>query len=1265
MAFSASRRKLADAKATTQYLEAFFDATRLQSEANRLVPDIEHAVEQQRQIERERMNWWHSKPAKKRRTLTDSATAMVQTRKRIMGFGDHTDVDAALAQREQDAVQREQAARQAHAQKRATVGGKLQRMSEIQHWGQTRYGAHRFPWPQYVEGDYGQLKAYADLLGVDTMHDLSQQEGGHYISASTGKPTASQQRKYKHTHPVTQMERAKGAYVREGGAVVDAKTGKLLKDRPAAQTTQSKPRRRVAPKPRGDDSIFDTPAQRTAREDAERAKAKQRDAASWRRANQRAARDTARKRKADESIAAKKAVVAARKETDAQKQRDARARLKAGTSGNAYLKFRDEQYARGNFDVKAITDRYNREKERRRIDARDARDRADDLAFAQQEYDEEMAERTASARAAMERVGPIPRQQRGDGYYAIHPVYGTVQHGAGLKESAASVLKHLLYKYGLPAVQHMLTNMANYDRFNQFPGHAGREMKLMDELARQHGMGLPENRVEVQHTSGANDQFVIAGSGQRAPLPGYHRMSTGEHMRDDEQHGGAPTLLFGPGDTIQATTVSDAVGNASGLTGVFAGLAGALATAAGVGQTPAGIAALENTPMALSSVAQAAIDDQAPTPAPVPKIVDDDDDAPAPVPKIVDEDDLEDIVDAVDAAEPAPTSSVSDSTRTTLDYARGNAPRGTLIWDADKRTYVPAPSPAPDVAPGTSTTLRMGTIPPDVSYVRYGGTGGIVNPDADSYLQRYSTTRYNPAPTPSLPDPHHVISNITRASLDYTREVFASLGSVSLKIPGLQFASIPGADDPQFTRMSNGNILGSLLNPTGIIGMLAVTQFIGQNILRKLRESNFGAIIDQKTGERRKMTPLEEQYAMFLLGGRKGNTLRNHIRALLYGVTAVGAVATPAAMLGYKVITGLLAMASPEWAQSNSNLDAFVNVFSWFTAYGQASSTDAMTQGAANLNAVQQMMSESASYADRASAVSKSSIGLRVVDRVAMYVARNTLGLGVLGAEVFSEVSQSTVRGDGNPLAGMTEMDKLGIQASGSTLESMSSIVDMGGAGNIGMQASLPDRPIGADLVASMASMVEDAGGVFAAMGDAVLQAADETERLGTIELAKANPQTQMLARWLKTQHFMQRWLGMSFGVTFGEDHMEFYALVNELIEDWILPIEPSATQAVDPRNAPRSDAIATRGPTYVDVTPPTSFELQLMVREELSRTKEDGTLMYPHLQKFMPPVPSRFVQTRESTQEAIRDTYNGDGKVYAALRAAAYFMYEVLSQIE
>ena len=58
------------------------------------------------------------------------------------------------------------------------------------------------------------------------------------------------------------------------------------------------------------------------------------------------------------------------------------------------------------------------------------------------------------------------------------------------------------------------------------------------------------------------------------------------------------------------------------------------------------------------------------------------------------------------------------------------------------------------------------------------------------------------------------------------------------------------------------------------------------------------------------------------------------------------------------------------------------------------------------------------------------------------------------------------------------------------------------------------------------------------------------------------------------------------------------------------------------------------------------------------------GTLMYPHLQKFMPPVPSRFVQTRESTQAAISDTYNGDGKVYAALRAAAYISWGIVTSL-
>ena len=41
-----------------------------------------------------------------------------------------------------------------------------------------------------------------------------------------------------------------------------------------------------------------------------------------------------------------------------------------------------------------------------------------------------------------------------------------------------------------------------------------------------------------------------------------------------------------------------------------------------------------------------------------------------------------------------------------------------------------------------------------------------------------------------------------------------------------------------------------------------------------------------------------------------------------------------------------------------------------------------------------------------------------------------------------------------------------------------------------------------------------------------------------------------------------------------------------------------------------------------------------------------------------------RFVQTRESTQAAISDTYNGDGKVYSALRAAAYVSWGIVTSL-
>ena len=52
----------------------------------------------------------------------------------------------------------------------------------------------------------------------------------------------------------------------------------------------------------------------------------------------------------------------------------------------------------------------------------------------------------------------------------IHPVFGTRQRGAGLPESAVSVLRHLVHKYGLPAVNQFFANMADYNRLEMFPG---------------------------------------------------------------------------------------------------------------------------------------------------------------------------------------------------------------------------------------------------------------------------------------------------------------------------------------------------------------------------------------------------------------------------------------------------------------------------------------------------------------------------------------------------------------------------------------------------------------------------------------------------------------------------------------------------------------------------------------------------------------------------------------------------------------------------
>lgn len=107
-----------------------------------------------------------------------------------------------------------------------------------------------------------------------------------------------------------------------------------------------------------------------------------------------------------------------RKEAIEKKKRKAQERLKEGTN-NPWLRFRDQQFVSGNFDMKDISDLWNKRKKRMAREAQDAQDRADDLAFNQQEIAEEWAERDKIAeplREAMRRSGRIAqKKQTGSG----------------------------------------------------------------------------------------------------------------------------------------------------------------------------------------------------------------------------------------------------------------------------------------------------------------------------------------------------------------------------------------------------------------------------------------------------------------------------------------------------------------------------------------------------------------------------------------------------------------------------------------------------------------------------------------------------------------------------------------------------------------------------------------------------------------------------------------------------------------------------------
>ena len=183
-----------------------------------------------------------------------------------------------------------------------------------------------------------------------------------------------------------------------------------------------KPSPKRAPKPArkkratASDDIFDTDDQKAAKEKARKAAQKDAEKASARKTRRRQAKDATEKQAVEKQATERREAVKSRKaktsDANTEKQRKAKARLKEGKSGNVFFKYRDEAFARGEFDIKQITKDYNRDKRDAATSARDKQDQADDREFAEQELAEESAQKTAPARAAIAKAGKIPKKSK-------------------------------------------------------------------------------------------------------------------------------------------------------------------------------------------------------------------------------------------------------------------------------------------------------------------------------------------------------------------------------------------------------------------------------------------------------------------------------------------------------------------------------------------------------------------------------------------------------------------------------------------------------------------------------------------------------------------------------------------------------------------------------------------------------------------------------------------------------------------------------------
>ena len=74
--------------------------------------------------------------------------------------------------------------------------------------------------------------------------------------------------------------------------------------------------------------------------------------------------------------------------------------------------------------------------------------------------------------------------------------------------------------------------------------------------------------------------------------------------------------------------------------------------------------------------------------------------------------------------------------------------------------------------------------------------------------------------------------------------------------------------------------------------------------------------------------------------------------------------------------------------------------------------------------------------------------------QVVTYAGAQYFGLGFASMAVTKSIVGATVRGDGNPLRGMSEEAKMTLKTTTSVMEQLSDVVDADGSFNIGMRGS-------------------------------------------------------------------------------------------------------------------------------------------------------------------------------------------------------------------